>query len=71
MNRNRFCDIKANSLEEILSTCDRHIKNINMTHRDLLEEGDGTTTDDFYIDMFRKTWTDLRDDVFDILKKAK
>lgn len=66
--QNRYCNIKATNLEEVLATCDRHIKNINMTHQDLLEGGDGTFADSFYIDMFRKTWTDLRNDVFDILK---
>jgi hypothetical protein len=63
MTRERYCKIKATSLEEILVTCNRHIKNINLTLLDLIDNQDGTDTDIFYIDMFRGTWADLRDDV--------
>ena len=69
MTRKRYCNIKAKSLEDVLATCYRHIRNINMTEMDLIEEGDGTPTDFWYISMFRETWSDLRDDVEKILKE--
>ena len=65
----RYCDIRATNLEGVLSTCDRHIANIIKTKLDLIDNEDGTSTDDFYIDMFMGTWVDLRNDVSDILKK--
>ena len=64
----RYCDIKATSLEEVPSTCNRHIANIIKTKLDLFDNDDGTPTDDFYIDMFLGTWVDLRNDVSNILK---
>lgn len=71
MTRKRYCNIKATSLEEVLATCDRHIRNITLTELDLLENEDGTETDWFYINMFRDTWFDLRDDVEALLKEQR
>lgn len=65
----RYCDIKATNLDEILQTCERHIKNITATRLDLIEEKDITQTDEFYINMFLDTWTDLRDDVKEIINQ--
>ena len=67
----RYCDIRATSLEEILATCERHIRNISMTEMDLLAEGDGTESDFWYIEMFRRTWADLRDDVRTMLNERR
>lgn len=67
--RERYCDIRATSLQEILSTCDRHIKNIGLTQLDAIENQDETDSDRFYCDMFRRSWQDLRDDVAAILAK--
>lgn len=67
MSRKRYCNIEAHSLQDILTTCERHIRNIALTRFDMIEEGDITPTDEFYIAMFRDTWTDLRDDVVEIL----
>ena len=61
--RKRYCDIKAHSLEDVLTTCERHIRNIGLTRYDMIEEGDLTPLDESYIKMFRDTWADLRDDV--------
>ncbi|MNK14335.1 hypothetical protein D3C87_324460 [compost metagenome] len=69
--RKRYCDIKAHSLEDVLTTCERHIRNIGLTRFDMIEEGDITPTDEFYIKMFKDTWADLRDDVEQILKERK
>lgn len=68
MKRQRYCDIRATSLEEILETCNRHIKNFNMTSIDLLDNEDGTETDFFYIDTIRGMWQDMRDDVQQMLE---
>lgn len=70
-NTDRYCDIRAASLEDILATCDRHIRNIGLTEADLIAEGDGTDTDAFYIDMFRRTWQDLRQDVLEMLNERR
>jgi hypothetical protein len=59
----RYCEIRATTLEEILEACDRHIRNIGLTQLDYMDNGDGTPTDDFYCRMFRESWADLRDDV--------
>jgi hypothetical protein len=69
--RERYCDLKAASLEEILATCERHIRNIGKTEADMIAEGDGTETDLWYCDMFRQTWQDLRDDVQEMLDAAE
>lgn len=69
--RQRYCNIKAYSLEDILATCERHIRNIGLTRFDMIEEGDITSTDEFYIAMFKNTWTDLKEDVQHILEGRK
>lgn len=71
MNRKRYCDVKAKTLEEILATCNRHIKNINLAQYDLQDNGDGSETDMFYINLFREVWTDLRDDVQEMIDGEK
>lgn len=69
--RKRYCLTKATTLQEILETCDRHIENIRKTHIDLLEEGDGSPTDDFYCSMIREMWKDMRDDVQEMLEAER
>jgi len=69
--RKRYCDIKATSLEEIRVTAERHITNIGKTLADLIDNGDYTESDLFYINMFRDTWADLRDDVTEMLAQPK
>jgi hypothetical protein len=70
MNRKRYCSIQATSLEEILETCDRHIRNITCYQHDLIDNQDGTSNDRFYINMFHDTWADLRDDVAKMLQST-
>lgn len=67
--RKRYCDIRANSLEDVLATCARNLRNISLTHIDLIENGDITPEDEFYIQYFSGTWADLRDDVQQMLKE--
>lgn len=69
--RKRYCNIKVHSLQDVLTTCERHIRNIGLTRYDLIEEGDITATDEFYIKMFKDTWSDLRDDIEQILKERQ
>ena len=71
LKRERYCLIEATTLEEILKTCERHIKNISLTQGDYIAEGDGGPHDDFYCNMFRNTWADLHDDVQAMIKKSK
>lgn len=66
--RQRYCDMKAHSMQDVLTSCERHIRNIGLTRFDLIENGDITPTDEFYIKMFKETWTDLREDIEQILK---
>ena len=68
MTRQRYCNIKVHSLNDILETCERHIHNASLMHFDLIDNGDMTPTDVHYIKMFRETWSDLRDDVQQMLK---
>ena len=65
----RYCNFRATTLDEIFATCERHMKNINMTKLDLIQEGDGTETDFFYCDMFFRAWHDLYEDI--LAMKAK
>ena len=67
-SRQRYCELRANNLAEVLVTCERHITNIGRTQLDLLEEGDGTPNDDFYCGMMRGMWQDMRDDVKAIIE---
>ena len=67
----RYCDIRATSLDEIIETANRHIKNITLTELDLIDCEDGTSTDFWYINMFRDTWRDLRDDAIAMKEKEK
>lgn len=66
IHERRYCSIIAKNLDDILATANRHIKNINLTHLDLIDNEDGTATDTFYINMFRDTWSDLRDDILEM-----
>lgn len=68
MTRQRYCNIKASSLDEILKTCQRHLNNIDLLRYDLIENQDMNETHEFHIKMFKETWADLRDDVQNILK---
>lgn len=61
--RERYCDVKATTLEEILETCERHIHNTSLIMYDLLDNEDGSDIDQFYLNMISGTWSDLRDDV--------
>lgn len=67
--RKRDCNIKSHTLEDVLATCERNLRNISLTHIDLIENGDITPTDEFYIQYFSGTWADLRDDVEQMLKE--
>ena len=65
--RERQCVIVSNTLEDILATCNRNIRNISMTLMDALEEQDDTPADHFYCGYYRESWQDLRDDVMAML----
>jgi hypothetical protein len=71
MTRQRYCNIKAHSLQDILTTCERHIHNIALTRFDLIDNGDITARDEFYIKMFFGVWQDLKEDVEQILKERE
>lgn len=71
MARKRYCDIKSTSLDEILETANRHIQNITMTELDMINHRDLTPLDRFYVNMFRDTWCDLRDDIIVMKKLGK
>lgn len=69
--RDRQCIIKSKSLEDILKTCDRNIRNISMTLMDTLQEGDDTPADRFYCNHYRESWEDLREDVMAMIAKQE
>jgi hypothetical protein len=71
MTRQRYCNIKEHSLQDILTTCERHIHNIALTRFDLIDNGDMTPEHEFYIKMFGEVWADLRDDVKQMLKERQ
>jgi hypothetical protein len=58
-------------LQDILTTCERHIHNIALTRFDLIDNGDMTPEHEFYIKMFGEVWADLRDDVKQMLKERQ
>lgn len=66
----RYCDIRATNMQEIIETCDRHIKNILITQYDLMEEENEEilARDLFYCNMFRDTWNDLREDILAMME---
>lgn len=59
--------LRARNLEEIKLVCERHIRNIRMTYLDLIDNGDYTDTDGFYINMFIRAFNDLHEDVEKII----
>lgn len=71
MTRKRYCNIRAKSLEDILATCDRHITNAGKMQADNIDCGDGTPTDDYYLNMMRYIWGDLREDVLAMIEEKK
>lgn len=67
--RQRYCNTRATSLEDILTTCERHLHNTTLMHLDFIDNEDITPTDEFYIKMLFGMWGDLREDVQNILQK--
>lgn len=63
MNKERYCEIRCKSLEDIRDTCRRHIKNAKLTLLDYIDNEDLTDSDAFYLDMQERMWHDLLEDV--------
>ena len=72
MSKERYCEIRCKSLEDIRDTCTRHIKNTQY-RRDIgcIDEEDLTGTDTFYLDMQERMWHDLLEDVTVMLKEQE
>ena len=51
MDKERYCEIRCESLEDIRDTCRRHIKNTQPMLLGCIDAEDLTETDAFYLDM--------------------
>ena len=71
MSKERYCEIRCKSLEDIRDTCRRHIKNTHLILLDCIDAEDLTDTDAFYLDMQERMWHDLLEDVTEMLNKEK
>ena len=49
MNKERYCEIRCKSLEDIRDTCTRHIKNTQLQLLGCIDAEDLTDTDAFYL----------------------
>lgn len=70
MNKERYCNIKCKSLEDIQITCIRHIQNTQKMLLDCIDNEDLTDTDAFYLDMIERMWNDLLQDVIKMLEES-
>lgn len=64
----RYCNIRANNIQELLDAVNRNIANTYLMHVDMLTEGDITTLDDFYCKMLIGILQDMREDIKEIMK---
>ena len=64
MSKERYCEIRCKSLEDIRDTCRRHIKNTQLQLLGCIDAEDLTDTDAFYFDMQERMWHDQRDGEF-------
>ena len=71
MSKERYCEIRCKSLEDIRDTCRRHINNTHQMLLGCIDAGDLTDTDAFYLDMQERMWHDLLEDVTEMLNKEK
>ena len=71
MSKERYCEIRCKSLEDIRDTCIRHIKNTQIMLLGCIDAEDLTETDAFYLDMQERMWRDLLEDVTAMLNKEK
>ena len=69
MSKERYCEIRCKSLEDIRDTCRRHIKNTQLQLLGCIDAEDLTETDAFYLDMQERMWHDLLEDVTAMLKE--
>lgn len=69
--RKRYCDIRAECLQDLVSMADRHIRNIGMTLADAIDCEDATSADKFYTEMIRGQWQDLKDDVLAMIARSE
>jgi len=65
--RQRYCEIRARCLHDILEMSERNIRNAGLTALDAIDAGDFTKSDEFYLNVIRGQWEDLREDVQDML----
>ena len=71
MSKERYCEIRCKSLEDIRDTCRRHIKNTQIMLLGCIDAEDLTDTDAFYLDMQERMWRDLLEDVTAMLKEQE
>lgn len=71
MSKERYCEIRCKSLEDIQATCIRHIKNTQLMLLGCIDAEDLTDTDAFYLDMQERMWRDLLEDVTAMLSNDK
>ena len=68
MTRERYCNIKASNLEELLQSIERNITNINIMQLDFIDNEDETPNDRFYCNMLRGLLLDMKEDVEGIIR---
>lgn len=61
--RKRYCDIKATTLNEVLATCERHIRNCGAMLADCTDCQDCSDDYVWLVQQMAHAWADLRDDV--------
>jgi len=67
----RYCNIKATNLQELLEAIDRNTHNTNLSIGDMLENEDCTALDWQYYGILKGRLSDLRDDLIEIMNKGQ
>ena len=67
--RERYCDLKATTIEELLAAINRNILNTQKILLDAIDADDLTDTDAFYCNMIEGILLDLREDLMNIMNK--
>ena len=65
----RYCNIECKTLEDIKTTCERHILNASLSRLDKMENEDLTSLDSFYLNTQERMWSDLLRDVNKMLEE--
>jgi len=65
----RYCNIKATTLQELLQAIDRNINNSNLSILDMLDNEDCTDLDWHYCGMLKGILSDLKEDLIGIMDK--